>query len=85
MHGVRTLEVKFDFFALLPRTAASTALSTALLCLCKLRICFRQNRELGFPLDDIRELIALAADADRPCADALSVVKMLSLTRDRPT
>ncbi|RJX82830.1 helix-turn-helix domain-containing protein [Pseudomonas sp. LS-2] len=35
----------------------------------------RQNRELGFPLDDIRELIALAADADRPCAEALSVVK----------
>ena len=38
-------------------------------------IFIRQNRELGFPLDDIRELIALAADADRPCADALSVVK----------
>lgn len=38
-------------------------------------VLIRQNRELGFSLDDIRELIALAADADRPCADALSVVK----------
>ncbi|MBI6674248.1 helix-turn-helix domain-containing protein [Pseudomonas syringae] len=38
-------------------------------------IFIRQNRELGFPLDDIRELIALAADAERPCADALSVVR----------
>lgn len=35
----------------------------------------RQNRELGFPLQDIRELIALAGDSNRPCADALSVVK----------
>lgn len=42
----------------------------------KSRLIFiRQNRELGFPLQDIRELIALAGDPNRPCADALSVVK----------
>lgn len=35
----------------------------------------RQNRDLGFPLDSIRELIALAGDEGRPCADALSLVK----------
>lgn len=38
-------------------------------------IFIRQNRDLGFPLDDIRELITLAADANNLCADALSVVK----------
>lgn len=35
----------------------------------------RQNRDLGFPLDDIRELITLAADTDNLCEDALAVVK----------
>lgn len=35
----------------------------------------RQNRELGFPLEAIRELIAVSSDGERPCADALSVVR----------
>ncbi|WP_057435704.1 MerR family transcriptional regulator [Pseudomonas syringae group genomosp. 3] len=35
----------------------------------------RQNRDLGFPLEDIRELITLAADPDNLCGDALAVVK----------
>jgi Cu(I)-responsive transcriptional regulator len=30
----------------------------------------RHARELGFPLDAIRELLALADDPDRPCAEA---------------
>ncbi|WP_462381259.1 MerR family transcriptional regulator [Pseudomonas sp. Marseille-QA0892] len=38
-------------------------------------IFIRQNRELGFPLEDIRELITLAADTSNLCGDALAVVK----------
>lgn len=30
----------------------------------------RHARELGFEVEDIRELLALSADPDRPCADA---------------
>lgn len=38
-------------------------------------IFIRQNRDLGFPLEAIRELIAVSADEGRPCADALFVVQ----------
>ncbi|EPV8081992.1 MerR family DNA-binding protein [Pseudomonas aeruginosa] len=42
----------------------------------KSRLIFiRQNRDLGFPLEDIRELITLAADTNNLCGDALAVVK----------
>lgn len=35
----------------------------------------RQGRELGFPLDEVRELISLSGDQQRSCGDALSVVR----------
>lgn len=42
----------------------------------KSRLIFiRQNRDLGFPLEDIRELITLSADTDNLCGEALTVVK----------
>jgi len=42
----------------------------------RLRLIFiRQSRSLGFSLNDIRELINLAGDANRSCGEALMVVK----------
>ncbi|ANJ54808.1 MerR family transcriptional regulator [Pseudomonas silesiensis] len=35
----------------------------------------RQGRELGFPLDEVRELISLSGDQQRSCGEALSVVR----------
>lgn len=35
----------------------------------------RQNRELGFPLADIRELMTLAENPDSHCGEALTVVQ----------
>lgn len=35
----------------------------------------RQGRELGFPLDEIRELISLSGDQQRSCGEALTLVK----------
>ena len=35
----------------------------------------RQNRDLGFPLEDIREMITLAGDSSNLCGEALAVVK----------
>ena len=32
----------------------------------------RHARELGFPLDDVRALLCLSDDPDRPCADAIA-------------
>lgn len=38
-------------------------------------IFIRQNRELGFPLADIRELMTLAENPDSQCGEALTVVR----------
>lgn len=35
----------------------------------------RHARELGFPLDAIRELLALSDDPDRPCAEADAIAR----------
>lgn len=35
----------------------------------------RQGRELGFSLDDVRELISLSGDRQRSCGEALTLVR----------
>ncbi|HBO9019076.1 helix-turn-helix domain-containing protein [Pseudomonas aeruginosa] len=35
----------------------------------------RQGRELGFSLDDVRELISLSGDRQRSCGEALTIVR----------
>lgn len=35
----------------------------------------RHARELGFEVEDIRELLALSADPERPCADADAIAR----------
>lgn len=35
----------------------------------------RHSRELGFTLDDVRELLRLADDPDRPCAEADTIAR----------
>ncbi|MDR5652792.1 MerR family transcriptional regulator [Ruixingdingia sedimenti] len=44
----------------------------------------RHARDLGFPLDAIRELLSLADDPDRPCAEAdIIAARQLAAVRER--
>lgn len=44
----------------------------------------RHSRELGFPLDDIRELLKLSQHPERPCGDAHGIAnRHLEDVRDR--
>ena len=46
----------------------------------------RHARELGFPLEDVRALLALADDPQRPCAEVDAIAsEHLSAVRDRIT
>lgn len=46
----------------------------------------RHARELGFPLDSVRALLALADDPERPCAEVDAIAsEHLSAVRDRIT
>ena len=44
----------------------------------------RHARELGFPLEDVRELLRLADDPERPCAEADAIARShLAAVRSR--
>jgi DNA-binding transcriptional MerR regulator len=44
----------------------------------------RHARELGFPLEDVRELLRLADDPERPCAEADTIARAhLAAVRSR--
>jgi Cu(I)-responsive transcriptional regulator len=43
----------------------------------------RHSRDLGFPLEAVRELLAMADDPDRPCAEADSIARRQLADVDR--